>query len=635
MHWKGRQMFGGRPSGIVQMMGGGMTPYPTHTMPNGTVMPGAVHGQGYQDGGVFEAAGPSMEQRIAQIAEQQGVDIPTVRARILQKTAADQGLQLPPEAIQQYAVGRISLQDALAQGIPVRQAGSMGAMAMQQPNAQIQMQAGGVFPELFEEGDSDINNALNNMASVSNPEVPDMPASNGMALPGGEMGGGDMMMDQGLEEMEVLELKAKYQEVALATVEAANKAIQEGAPPEQLKEPVKERLLAIDEQYRQKTGTNDTILTPEFMTKLQGLTDVIPAMQMGGLKGYEPGGVVTDDYTNTASENQEYEYRRAKKARVALETKLAERTNSRERKEINRVLTIARETEAKALAKLGGTPPEDYTDTQLDDLQYNYNILRNKRITLEAEKEKETNPREGSNIRFKLDDTRKKEAEALALLEAALSKTSIVNKQVVKKVVKQVVEPPPGGDSSEKILEQIKAPSTVSSSSSELQKKKQELARRAAYLGGKTKQSGLSGLFDVMGQADAAEVAALSNMPQQLSANESALERMKMEIEAKRSLPGTMTEKERDLASGSKIYAQGLFDRLLQKEGDIGSVVEDFIENGVPIPEVIGVAQGSYKEGEKIITFPSFYQTAKAGNPQLTYEQIVAAWQKALSENSK
>ena len=253
MNWKGRQMFGGGPSGIVQMMGGGMTPYPTHTMPNGNVMPGAVHGQGYQGGGVFEYAtesaqsapqqqglgvfegatesiqsapqqqgpgvptGPSMEQRIAQIAEQQGVDIPTVRARIIQKTAADQGLQLPPEAIQQYAVGRISLQDALAQGIPTMQtgamegptesvqstgpqmqAGSMGAMPMQQPNAQIQMQAGGmVGAELFEEGDSDINNALNTMASVSNPEVPDMPASNGMAMPGGDMGGGDMTMDQG------------------------------------------------------------------------------------------------------------------------------------------------------------------------------------------------------------------------------------------------------------------------------------------------------------------------------------------------------------------------------------------------------------------------------------------------------
>ena len=78
MNWKGRQMFGGRPSGIVQMMGGGMTPYPTHTMPNGTVMPGATHGAGYEAGGMIDAgrAGgilggtapdeSSMEQRIAQ-----------------------------------------------------------------------------------------------------------------------------------------------------------------------------------------------------------------------------------------------------------------------------------------------------------------------------------------------------------------------------------------------------------------------------------------------------------------------------------------------------------------------------------------------------------------------------------------
>ena len=252
-------MFGGRPSGIVQMMGGGMTPYPTHVMPDGTVMPGAVHGQGYEAGGMIDAGmmgrglagamaggtgrgvgrglagamgrgvgrglagamgrglagamaggtgrglagamgtpGPSMEERVAMIAAQQGKSVPEMKARILQKTAADQGLQLPPEAVQQYAVGMISLQDALSQGTPTMQTGSMGAMSMQQPNAQIQMQAGGmVGTELFEEGDSDINNALNTMASVSNPEVPDMPASNGMALPDGEMVPEEMTMDQG------------------------------------------------------------------------------------------------------------------------------------------------------------------------------------------------------------------------------------------------------------------------------------------------------------------------------------------------------------------------------------------------------------------------------------------------------
>tara|TARA_R110000751_G_scaffold29724_2_gene76241 strand:+ start:55 stop:1413 length:1359 start_codon:yes stop_codon:yes gene_type:complete len=111
MHWKDRQMFGGKPNGIVQMMGGGMTPYPSHTMPDGTVMRGAVHGQGYEIGGM-------------------------------------------------------------------------------------------VGTELFEEGDNDVNSALNMMASASNPEVPEMPASNGMSLGGGEMGGGEMgggemTMDQG------------------------------------------------------------------------------------------------------------------------------------------------------------------------------------------------------------------------------------------------------------------------------------------------------------------------------------------------------------------------------------------------------------------------------------------------------
>jgi len=613
-------------------MGGGMTPYPSHTMPDGTVMRGAVHGQGYQAGGMTgptAPAKPSMNDRIAQIAAQQGVDISTVKARILQKTAADQGLQLPPEAIQQYAVGMISLQDALAQATPVMQGNSMGAMPMQQPNAQLQMQAGGmVGAELFEEGDSDINNALNTMASVSNPEVPDMPASNGMALSGGDMGGEEMTMDQGLEEMEVLELKTKYQEIALATVEAANKAIQEGAPPEQLKEPIKERLTAIDKQYRQKTGAEDTILTPEFMAKLQGLTSVIPAMQMGGLKGYQPGGVVTDDnvISNYKGSTGKIKY---------TPEEIAEKTGlslDKAKEFSNIIYSDFRPGQlggSKKAAKnfLYENQPRSARKTVELSLFNAENIVDN----IGVGKNPATSTVDKSDPFFKQnpDGTFTKTSAG----GTSAGGTDVVDKDVVDKDVvdKDVVDK----DSYEEFLKEFKALGTVNSDSSELQKKKQELARRAAYLGGKTKQSGLSGLFDVMGQADAAEAEAVSNMPQQLSSNETSLERMRMDIEAKRNTPGTMTVQERDLANGSKIYAQGLFDRLLQKEGDIGSVVEDFIENRVPIPEVIGVAQGSYKEGEKIITFPSFYQTAKAGNPQLTYEQIVAAWQKALSENSK
>ena len=69
------------------------------------------------------------------------------------------------------------------------------------------------------------------------------------------------------------------------------------------------------------------------------------------------------------------------------------------------------------------------------------------------------------------------------------------------------------------------------SSSSDLQAKKQALARRSALLGGKTKQGGLAGMMDILGQADAAEAAALGDLPRQLSANEAALERLAMEIE--------------------------------------------------------------------------------------------------------
>ena len=77
----------------------------------------------------------------------------------------------------------------------------------------------------------------------------------------------------------------------------------------------------------------------------------------------------------------------------------------------------------------------------------------------------------------------------------------------------------------------IKAYLGSASSSSDLQAKKQALARRSALLGGKTKQGGWAGMMDILGQADAAEAAALGELPRQLSANEAALERLAMEIE--------------------------------------------------------------------------------------------------------
>ena len=195
MHWKSRQMFGGRPSGIVQMMGGGMTPYPTHTMPDGSVMPGAVHGAGYE--------------------------------------------------------------------------------------------IGGVIPELFEEGDSDINNALNNLASVSSPEVPDMPASNGMAMPGGdmpggEMGGGDMTMDQGSGyEKDVMQLKELFKNEIRSYVSQSGTTDLD-AYLKQIGSAYRNKLNELKDKYGiQEYDPSEELITEDFLAELSGEPPMI-GMQGAG-----------------------------------------------------------------------------------------------------------------------------------------------------------------------------------------------------------------------------------------------------------------------------------------------------------------------------------------------------------------
>ena len=200
MHWKSRQMFGGRPSGIVQMMGGGMTPYPTHTMPDGSVMPGAVHGAGYE--------------------------------------------------------------------------------------------IGGVIPELFEEGDSDINNALNTMASVSSPEVPDMPASNGMAMPGGEMGGGDMgggdmgggdmTMDQGSGyEKDVMQLKELFKNEIRSYVSQSGTTDLD-AYLKQIGSAYRNKLNELKDKYGiQEYDPSEELITEDFLAELSGEPPMI-GMQGAG-----------------------------------------------------------------------------------------------------------------------------------------------------------------------------------------------------------------------------------------------------------------------------------------------------------------------------------------------------------------
>ena len=283
MHWKDRQMFGGKPSGIVQMMGGGMTPYPSHTMPDGTVMRGAVHGQGYEEGGPVAPTEPSMNDRIAQIAAQQGISVPEARAQILQKTAADQGLTLPEEAIQSFAVGMINLNDALSQGVPIPA-----------------MQEGGLFgTELFEEGDNDINNALNTMTDITQPAVPDVPASNGMTIPNGEMGGGEMTMDQGSGyEEDVMRLKEDFKnEIRNYVSEAGKENL--GKYLKDMNMTYSNALKALQESYKiTVSNPSDELLNEEFLQEVMVMADQqgIPKMANGGIVDEITDQVALDKY---------------------------------------------------------------------------------------------------------------------------------------------------------------------------------------------------------------------------------------------------------------------------------------------------------------------------------------------------
>jgi len=86
-------------------------------------------------------------------------------------------------------------------------------------------------------------------------------------------------------------------------------------------------------------------------------------------------------------------------------------------------------------------------------------------------------------------------------------------------------------------------------------------ARRGALLGGKTKQGGWAGMMDILGQADAAEVAAMGSMPETLATNEAALKRLAMsgELEAAGgSTSASLTAKMKEIKLATAIRASGL-----------------------------------------------------------------------------
>ena len=72
--------------------------------------------QGYKIGGTVPKE-PSIEQRVAELAAQQGISVPAARAMILKQMLEQQGVTLPEEVINQFATGLITLHEALSQAV--------------------------------------------------------------------------------------------------------------------------------------------------------------------------------------------------------------------------------------------------------------------------------------------------------------------------------------------------------------------------------------------------------------------------------------------------------------------------------------------------------------------------------------
>jgi len=222
--WKKRKMFSNREQGImsgldpVPMMGGGYVPYP-----------------GMQMGGVVSHTHPELHSHST---PSRGIDPGFIRER-------------NPET---------------------------GALTMLP-----KMEIGGVVPQpqLFEEGDTEVNDALNMMASVAKPDVPDMPMP--MMDEKVEVRE-EVTEDQGPDEykQEVLNLKDKFKQEIMTYMS-------QGQTPE-----LRDYLMNMNMTYanelemlKEKHGVemndpDDKLMTPDFVEQLMTFAKA-PGMQDGGV----------------------------------------------------------------------------------------------------------------------------------------------------------------------------------------------------------------------------------------------------------------------------------------------------------------------------------------------------------------
>ena len=205
-----------------------------------------------------------------------GISIPQARAMVLNRMIKQRGLTLSPDIVNQFAVGLISLHDALAQ-------------ALGPPKPIPGMQGGGLAMDLFEEGDQEINEALNMMSGSVSPPLSDI----GPTAPTGPMleetiDEETAIMDQGSGEYQV-----ELQELKEGVRNEIRSYVSEGGSGD-LEEYLGQMSVVYSNQLdelKRKYGVTEyspeeELITADFMSELESLAS-IPGFQSGGVNIYD------------------------------------------------------------------------------------------------------------------------------------------------------------------------------------------------------------------------------------------------------------------------------------------------------------------------------------------------------------
>jgi hypothetical protein len=523
MNWKTRQMFSDREHGIVSglspvnMAGGGSVPWPS-----------------YQEGGTVPEE-ISIEQQVATLAAQQGISVPEARAMILNQMIQERGITLSEEIINQFATGLITLQDALAQ---TTEAGS-GANTLEEkakrgnigigvPYSSIDsnvlleeagppmMQDGGLALDLFEEGDEEINEPLNIMAQATNPSIADITPTETVEETV------TVTEDQG--PTDVSALKEAFQELAVQAVQAANDAVEQGAPIEQVEGPLGERLMMIDEQYRQKSGTQDTILTEEFLAQLDTLSDISAeplAMQDGG----EVPKYDVETQKNVMRNKKEALIKRRRYFEELSKTALNQREKDRAAQAVKTLDKQIRKIDEEMGTAFGGAGP--YEPTMRDILRSHWFGTDSPTVVEEVEEVEEVEVEAGkTGNNTGTGTTRKGEGRDPRI------KTPTVDELTTQG-----------------FWEEMKANANR--------------AKLGTLMSGKSKQGGIRGTMDVLGQSEVAGAEALGDAQDSMLAQLGASERTAAQL----GKPPSSTWGERDWAAGSPIELEKAYRDIATKDG--------------------------------------------------------------------